>query len=437
MSFPRYERYKDSGVEWLGEVPEGWEVKPIKAVSTCNDEVLGDSTPSDYEINYVEISGVDSDRGIIEAITVPFGTAPSRARRRVNDGDVIVSTVRTYLRAIAPVIKPPENMVVSTGFAVIRPRSIHPNFLRYLFSSEFLISEVIARSVGVSYPAINASDLIRLNAAMPPLSEQQTIADFLDHETGKIDELVAEQEGLISLLKEKRQALITHAVTKGLNPNVEMKDSEVDWIGEMPEHWVISRLGHFASIENGTTPSRDNELFWREGTIPWLGSGEVNQIHVTVAQEFITETALRSCSLRLLPIGTVIVGMIGQGKTRGMAAILGIEATINQNLAAICVGPKLRATFLLHLFHASYEWIREAGRGSNQSALNCEILGEFSIALPPLAEQDEIIEVISLRNFRIDLLLDKTKRSIVLLKERRSALISAAVTGKIDVRGLA
>ncbi|MFA6903195.1 MAG: restriction endonuclease subunit S [Gallionellaceae bacterium] len=206
-------RMKDSGIEWLGEVPEHWEIKPIKAIATCNDEVLEESTPKDYEIEYIEISGVDASRGIASTDLVLFGDAPSRARRRLKDGDVLVSTVRTYLRAIAPVSNPPENMIASTGFAVIRPRHVTSHFLGYLFQAEFLISEVIAHSVGVSYPAINASELMRLNVPIPLPVEQTTISAFLDTETAKFDTLTAEANRAIALLQERRSALISAAVT--------------------------------------------------------------------------------------------------------------------------------------------------------------------------------------------------------------------------------
>lgn len=147
MSFPRYERYKESGAEWLGEVPQHWDVKPVKSISTCNDEVLAESTAADYEMEYLEISGIQAGQGIVESSVIPFGKAPSRVRRRVRHGDVIVSTVRTYLRAISPIKNPPENMIVSTGFAVVRPQAVDSTFLGYLFQAELLISEVIARSV--------------------------------------------------------------------------------------------------------------------------------------------------------------------------------------------------------------------------------------------------------------------------------------------------
>lgn len=437
MSFPRYPEYKHSGVEWLGEVPTDWVVVRLNTIATCNDEVLLESTPEDYEIEYVEISGVQAGQGIVETAALPFGNAPSRARRVVRDGDVLVSTVRTYLRAIAQVKCPPENMIASTGFAVLRPRRIDSRFLGYACHAEGFVSEVIARSVGVSYPAINASELTRLPLPLPTTPEQTAIATFLDRETAKIDALVAEQEKLIALLQEKRQAVISHAVTKGLDPNVPMKDSGVEWLGEVPGHWRVARLGYFATVENGTTPARDVPEYWLDGEIPWLASGEVNKLHIFEAEEFITQSALKRCSLRLLPIDTVVVGLIGQGKTRGMSALLRTPATINQNLAAVCPGSMINSWFLLYVFHAMYDWLREAGRGGNQAAMNCEILRSLLVPVPNLDEQTEIVAHVNTALAEIDELSAEAASATKLLQERRTALISSAVTGQIDVRGIA
>ena len=240
MSFPRYPKYKSSGVEWLGEVPEGWGVAPLKTVASHNDDTIDENTDPDTEILYVDISGVDSLDGIKTKEPMLFGAAPSRARRCVKHGDTIVSTVRTYLRAIAPVRNPENNLVVSTGFAVVRPRAVLlPDYLGNILSAGYFIEQVIARSTGVGYPAINASDLVRIPVAVPPLPEQTAIAEFLDRETGKIDGLVAEQRRLMELLKEKRQAVISHAVTKGLNPHAPMKPSGIEWLGDVPERWEI------------------------------------------------------------------------------------------------------------------------------------------------------------------------------------------------------
>ena len=246
MSFPRYPRYVASGVAWLGDIPAHWRVLPLKAVATCNDDVLPESTAEGTLIEYLEISGVEAGRGITQTETLTFGSAPSRARRVVHHGDVLISTVRTYLRAIATVANPPENLIASTGFAAIRPKAVQPGFLGHLLHCEYLISAVIARSVGISYPAINASDLMYLKGPFPPFEEQGAIAAFLDRETAKIDTLVEEQRRLIDLLKEKRQAVISRAVTKGLNPNVPTRDSGVEWLGLIPKHWDSGTLTRVA-----------------------------------------------------------------------------------------------------------------------------------------------------------------------------------------------
>lgn len=204
---------KDSGIEWLGEIPEHWEVKKLKYVATINDEVLPEKTDEDYEIEYVEISGVKSGIGIVDTLNYRFKDAPSRARRIVRDGDVLVSTVRTYLKSIAKVDSPSDNLIASTGFAVVRSRKIDSDYTGYLFYSEPLIGEIISLSTGVSYPAINSSQIGDISIPIPPIEEQQSIAKQIDAECQRIDLQVDRTQKLIELLKEYRQALISEVVT--------------------------------------------------------------------------------------------------------------------------------------------------------------------------------------------------------------------------------
>lgn len=212
-SFIPYPSYKPSGVECLGAVPEHWGLRRLKYQVTINDETLPETTDPEYELLYVDISSVDKTQGIIQKEQMLFENAPSRARRVVNDGDTIVSTVRAYLRAISPIIEPETNLVVSTGFAVIRPRNIDKYFLSAVIRAPYFIEEVVSRSVGVSYPAINASEIGLISIPLPPLPEQQAIAAFLDRETAKLDTLSAKITTVIERLKEYRTALISSAVT--------------------------------------------------------------------------------------------------------------------------------------------------------------------------------------------------------------------------------
>jgi type I restriction enzyme S subunit len=206
---------KDSGVKWLGEVPEGWTVAPLKTVVNLNPESLGESTDSSLIINYIEIGDVAPPAGVNGYKPCAFGDSPSRARRLVQPGDVLISTVRTYLKAIGrvPARANDDPWVASTGFAALRPTRVNSRFLELALSADSFISRIQANSVGVSYPGIDASKLVRFQLAVPPEREQAKIAAYLDKETSQIDSLVEKTRRAIELLKERRQALITQVVT--------------------------------------------------------------------------------------------------------------------------------------------------------------------------------------------------------------------------------
>ncbi|MCG0456323.1 restriction endonuclease subunit S [Enterobacter cloacae complex sp. ECC445] len=204
---------KDSGVEWLGEVPGHWSVAKLKYISTLKNQILPDSTSKHFLIQYIDIGNISAENGISKPEEMFFSDAPSRARRIVKDGDIIISTVRTYLEAIAIIENPPYNLVVSTGFAVIRPKKLSKKFCLYSFKDRNFIQKIISMSVGISYPAINPSDLVTIKIPFPGYLEQDEIGDFLHRETAKIDTLIQKQLQQIDLLKERRTALISAAVT--------------------------------------------------------------------------------------------------------------------------------------------------------------------------------------------------------------------------------
>lgn len=205
---------KDSGIEWLGDIPAHWVTKPLKYFVTHNDEALSNSTDKEYELNYIDIGNVDSNGDIEEIVKYKFKDAPSRARRIVKAGDVIISTVRTYLKAIA-IIEDDQNVIVSTGFAVLRPRkSIVGEFLNYAVRANYFIEDVCSNSFGVSYPAINASELVTLKLAVPNNeTEQKNIVEFINNESKTLDKTISTIEKEITLVEEYKTALIAEAVT--------------------------------------------------------------------------------------------------------------------------------------------------------------------------------------------------------------------------------
>ncbi len=428
-------------MEWIGEVPSHWTTTPIYRVASFNDEVLTESTPANQEIEYVEISGVNAALGITETHELQFGAAPSRARRVVRNGDILISTVRTYLRAIASVPNAPDNLVASTGFCVLRPRHADSGFLGYAVRSEAFISEVIARSVGVSYPAINASDLVRISLALPPEAEQVAIAAFLDRETAKIDALIEEQRRLIALLKEKRQAVISHAVTKGLDPHVTMKDSGSRWLGEVPAHWATMPLMRL------TAPGRD--IMYGivlpgpdvgAGGVPIVKGGDVkpHRLRLDLLNRTTAEIEAPFARARLKPNDIVysIRGSIGDAEP----VPPDLEgANITQDVARVSARSDVNSRWLLYVMKSNpiFVQLEQRSLGAAVRGINIFDLKRACVPVPPRAEQAAIADHLNAETRRIDELSGVAEAGIALLRERRAALISAAVTGKIDVRGSA
>ena len=289
---------------------------------------------------------------------------------------------------------------------------------------------------GSTFMELSTDELKSLTVPNPPLPQQRAVADYLDRETIRLDALVAAKEHARTLLEERRRALVTSAVTRGLDPDASLRDSDILWLGEIPVHWEIWKLGHVASIGNGSTPSRSNAAYWTEGTIPWLNSSVVNQYEATKADQFVTDLALRECHLPLVRSGSVLVAITGQGKTRGRAVVLSFDATINQHLAYISPDhARLNPWFLRWTLLSAYEYLRSISdaAGGTKGALTCEDIANVRVPVPPIDEQCAIVAHITNKTSKLDRLRIATENTTALLRERRTALVSAAVTGLIDV----
>ena len=213
-----------------------------------------------------------------------------------------------------------------------------------------------------------------------------------------------------------------------------MRDSGVEWLGEVPGHWILPKVSQVGRVLNGSTPDKNNLSYWADGKIPWLASSCLNSDIVSEPTSYISRKAYNNSSVELISTESLLVGMVGQGKTRGTSAILSFDSCINQNMAAVIPADKVKVKFLFYLFNAMYDDLRELGRGGNQAALNCEIIGALRIPLPSINEQKEIIDFLDCLLDKLGQISDLASKQVDILQERRTALISAAVTGKIDVR---
>ena len=416
--YQQYKEYKDSGVEWLGVIPSHWDLRKFKHHfrSAMGETILGadlidygkfpvySATEGDCFFGYVNSSSVVLEKGDF--------VIPARGNS-IGFPKLVVTT---------------STCSQTTIYAKMH-KKIHSKFTFYYLLG---CKPYLFQFVQTAIPQITVEEVKNNYLVYPSPEEQTQIANFLDHETSKIDSLIEKQQQLIQLLKEKRQAVISHAVTKGLDPRVKMKDSGVEWLGQVPEHWAISALGYYALLNTGATPDRSNIKYW-EGDIPWIKTGEVNYRTIYESEEYITAGALKSTSVNLSPAGTLLMAMYGQGKTRGRVAILGISATYNQACVAININKKISIEYLKQFFVAGYYALREGGNETSQMNLNADIVKKFKVLVPPLKEQIDIFEYLNDCLPTLSLLIKKAELAIQLMQERRTALISAAVTGKIDV----
>jgi type I restriction enzyme, S subunit len=421
----------DRYVPWLKETKPDWCFKPIKYTCSLNKNTLAEDTDPDKEIIYIDIGSVDSNGGWTSTEPMPFSEAPSRARRVIIDGDVLISTVRTYLRAITYIKKVTGNLICSTGFAVVSPGSkVNPGFLSYWVRSNYFIDEIVARSTGVSYPAINASDIGNLPLPVLHEKDQLAIASFLDRKTEQIDNLITKKQRQIELLQEKRYALISHAVTKGLNPDVKMKDSGVEWLGEIPEHWDLIKIKLLSLVKRGASPRPidDPIYFDDQGEYSWVRIADVTASvnYLTITTQRLTELG-KSLSIPLEP-GDLFLSIAG---SVGKPIITKIKCCIHDG----CVyfpNYNQNKKFLYYIFASGQPYLG-LGKMGTQLNLNTDTVGDIKIGLPPVREQQIIADFLDKETQKMNAVISAINMSITTLQEYRSALISAAVTGKIDV----
>jgi len=431
--FKPYPEYADSGVEWIGSIPTHWGTEPLFTVARERKQRnAGNRVENVLSLSYGKIVQRD--------VATNLGLLPESfdTYQLVEPGNIVLrlTDLQNDKRSLRVGLVEEIGIITSAYLGLDLHRRLTPSYGFYLLHAYDVIKVFYALGAGVRQ-TMKFDDLKWMPILLPKADEQLAIAAFLNRETANIDALLTKNEQLIELLQEKRTALITRAVGKGLDPNVPVKDSGVEWLGEIPAQWEVVRLGRLAAIGNGSTPRRENAGYWLDGQHAWLTSSKINEENIAVADEFVTDLALRECHLPIVPAGSVLVAITGEGQTRGRAALLQIRATISQHLAFVYPrDPRLDSTFLWRAFQSQYEWLRmeSSGGGSTRAALTCDYLRSVRIAVPPLSEQIEVVKFIAAGEATVLALIRKITEGIDCLNELRTALIFAAVTGKIDVR---
>ncbi len=425
-----YPEYKDSGVEWLGEVPDHWKVCPgYKCWNEGRESNAGMKNDNVLSLSYGRIirRDVDLNMGLLPASFETYQV--------IHPGDIVLrlTDLQNDKRSLR-VGQVKEDGIITSAYVCLRTKGCDSQYIYCLLHS-YDTTKVFYNIGGGVRQGMKYDDVKRLPILLPPLPEQEKIAAFLDYETGRMDRLIEKQERLIELLKEKRQAVISHAVTKGLDPDVPMKDSGVEWLGEVPAHWEVLPLKYMAAVKTGFAFKSDE--FIDEG-IPVIRIGDVGTdglVHVESAK-CLPSDCLYAYPHAVIKENDILMAMTGATIGKAAKYTFAEPALLNQRVCLFRAKPSHRQVFLWSVLNCHYykEHLAVTAFGGAQPNISDTELLECSVPMPPKAEQDAIAAYILTKTSEFDALMARAADGVRLLQERRTALISAAVTGKIDVR---
>lgn len=388
-NIPHLSPYPDYGtteMPWLEAVPINWQVVRAKVLFTRMRRLVRpeDDVITAFRDGTVTLRKNRRTTGFTEALQ-------EIGYQGIRKGDLVIHAMDAFAGAIGVSDSDGKGTPV---YSVCQASSgVHSWYyallLREMSRCGFLLS--LAKGIRVRSTDFRFADFASLDIPLPPLPEQETIVRFLDHADGRLRRAIRAKQKLIKLLEEQKQAIIHRAVTRGLDPNVRLKPSGVEWLGDIPEHWEVWNIARFAKVGNGSTPSRGNSSYWNNGKYPWLNSSSVNRNTISYTDQFVTETALNECHLPKIAPGSILVAITGQGKTRGTNALLEIEATINQHIAYITPrNNNFISSYYLHTtLSAAYKELRRISddSGSTKGALTCNDIAHFKVPIPPVHEQ--------------------------------------------------
>lgn len=436
--YQAYPEYKDSGVEWLDVIPKDWVLSKVKYIAPFQ---VGWTPPTKNDENFV-------GHNLWVNISDLKGKLISDTSKRISDKAAKEASMSitpkgslmySFKLSVGAVSFAGVDMYTNEAIASFLDSARLPLSYLYYALPKFVIENASTNIYGakiLNQELINNAQLLE-----PAFEEAENIANFLDHETAKIDMLIDKQQQLIKLLKEKRQAVISHAVTKGIpnkeHSNVPMKDSGIEWLGEVPEHWQIVPLKYLCTFSGGGTPTKDNLSYWTNGTVPWVSPKDMKSFWIDKTQDYVTERAVKESSTNFVDEGALLMVVRSGILQRTIPiAINTVPVTMNQDMKALKFNDRIdvqyAAGFILGSVNSLLlDWSKD---GATVESIEYEYLANGLFPVPPKQEQQAIISFINKQQSTFQTLEDKALLGIKLLSERRTALISAAVTGKIDVR---
>ncbi len=430
-----------TGPLWTA-LPDGWLAGQIKnaATVTLGKMVQSKDSGGDVRAPYMRAANVQPDGVLaLDDVNEMWFSEAELEQLSIRAGDVVVVEGGQGGFGRAAYV---DEDLPGWGFqnSINRLRPIggfDGRFIAFYLTALRASGFIRAYSNVVSMPHLTAEKLARIPIPLPPLEEQRAIADYLDRETARIDTLIKEQQRLIEILRERRQAVIESAVGHGLEPAVSMQPSGLFWTAEVPEHWAVANIRKVATMKTGHTPSRSNPEYWVDCTIPWFTLADVWQLrdgrrtYLGETTNLISEVGLANSAAELLPAGTVV---LSRTASVGFSGIMAMAMATSQDFWNWIPGDRLTSKYLMWTFRAMRSEIQSLMIGSTHKTIYQPTAAAFRVPVPPVDEQERITAYLDEQTAKIDTLIAETERFIELARERRSALITAAVTGQLDVR---
>ncbi len=432
-NLPKYPAYKPSGVEWLGEIPEHWEVIKIKYLFKEIKERSLDGNEDLLSVS--QYTGVTKKSDKLEDGDLLTNASTLEGYKKVTYGDLVSNIMLAWNGSLG---FSPHDGITSPAYSIYRLQGENDKgYFHYLLRSEIYKAEFKRNSSGVieSRLRLYTDDFYKILAILPPPKEQTAIANFLDSKTALIEQAIGIKEKQIELLKERRQILIHRAVTHGLNPDVKLKDSGVEWIGEIPVHWEVKKVKYLFKLEGGGTPSKERKDFW-DGDIPWVSPKDMKLDYINSTEDYMTSKGLLNSSSNFIERNTLLMVVRSGILQRTIpVAISKVGLTINQDMKAFIPIGRVTTTFFFYFIKGNdsfliNDWVKQ---GATVQSVEMQLLENAIVSVPPIEEQNSIILKIKSFLHKITTAISLKEKEIEKLKEYKASLINEAVTGKIKV----
>lgn len=435
----QYDSYKDSGVEWIGKVPIHWEVCKIKHLAKVFGRIgfrgynqtdlvsegegaitLSPSNMQNGKMNYDKCSYLSWYK---------YNESPEIM---IENGDILFVKTGSTFGKVSYVDHLPMEATINPQIVVFKHVKGNNKYLFYMLSNELVQGQVSLTVGGSTIPTLSQESILNYIIPVAPLKEQIVIANYLDKKCSEIDKVISAQQKRIALLQELKQSVITHAVTKGLNPNVEMKDSGVEWIGEVPITWEVMKTSlAFKGIGSGTTPSTSKKEYYDEDGKYWLQTGDLNDGIILDTSKKVSDIAIKVCNLKFYPKDSVVIAMYGA--TIGKVGILGIKTATNQACCVLPANKHMIAKYSFYEFLACKPALLVSAIGGGQPNISQDTIRKQKIAVPPIEDQKSIADYLDKKCASIDSSISKAQHQVELLQEYKQSLITEVVTGKRKV----